>query len=299
MNLVKLVLFMIFTVAVVDRCRAAVVTFARSKAITGDSDVNSSGSLIAAFNFGGSNVPSTTINGVTFSPFALAGNPTTVGDYQISETAVVAGLHAANDFGSDSPPFSSLSTSYQSLLSTAVYGGSPETLELELNDLTIGQSYLLQLWSNLSNNVSVFPAGTQTASGGGGDLVVMSQNLALADGGTGHYTLGRFVADSVTQLIRINGGSALPILNGFQLRTFSGSLPGDFDNDSDVDGRDFLDWQRGNSPAPISATDLADWRLNYGLEFENAPFMLAVPEPNSFYLVGIAMLGLFPCHRFS
>lgn len=33
-------------------------------------------------------------------------------------------------------------------------------------------------------------------------------------------------------------------------------------DDGDVDGRDFLVWQRGESPA--SAGDLADWQANYG-----------------------------------
>jgi hypothetical protein len=41
-------------------------------------------------------------------------------------------------------------------------------------------------------------------------------------------------------------------------------LPGDFDNDGDVDGFDFLKWQRGESPNPLSAEDLADWEVNYG-----------------------------------
>ena len=36
------------------------------------------------------------------------------------------------------------------------------------------------------------------------------------------------------------------------------------DGDGDVDGRDFLIWQRGGSPAPISTGDLADWQSNYG-----------------------------------
>jgi hypothetical protein len=33
---------------------------------------------------------------------------------------------------------------------------------------------------------------------------------------------------------------------------------------SDVDGRDFLEWQRGSSPAPASIGNLADWQANYG-----------------------------------
>jgi hypothetical protein len=38
----------------------------------------------------------------------------------------------------------------------------------------------------------------------------------------------------------------------------------DFDNDGDVDGRDFLRWQRGDSPNPLSSGDLALWQEQYG-----------------------------------
>lgn len=35
-------------------------------------------------------------------------------------------------------------------------------------------------------------------------------------------------------------------------------------SDGDVDGRDFLIWQRGGSLTPISTGDLADWQSHYG-----------------------------------
>jgi hypothetical protein len=62
----------------------------------------------------------------------------------------------------------------------------------------------------------------------------------------------------------------------------SDGIPGDFDNDGDVDGRDFLVWQRGNSPDPLSAADLEEWQNNYG----TAPLgvLTAVPEPCSLLL---------------
>jgi autotransporter-associated beta strand protein len=41
-------------------------------------------------------------------------------------------------------------------------------------------------------------------------------------------------------------------------------LAGDFDSDGDVDGADFLVWQRGGSPTPMSSGDLAVWKSNYG-----------------------------------
>jgi len=41
--------------------------------------------------------------------------------------------------------------------------------------------------------------------------------------------------------------------------------PGDFDGNLVVDGADFLRWQRGQSPDPLSASGLADWEANYGM----------------------------------
>jgi hypothetical protein len=54
--------------------------------------------------------------------------------------------------------------------------------------------------------------------------------------------------------------------SGLVEATFSvQGLSGDFDSDGDVDGRDFLAWQRGSSPAPLSGADLAAWQDNYGM----------------------------------
>jgi hypothetical protein len=50
---------------------------------------------------------------------------------------------------------------------------------------------------------------------------------------------------------------------GFRVASIFG-LPGDFDGDGLVTGADFLMWQRGESPNPLSASDLAAWEANYG-----------------------------------
>ncbi|TWU29323.1 hypothetical protein [Bythopirellula polymerisocia] len=64
----------------------------------------------------------------------------------------------------------------------------------------------------------------------------------------------------------------------FADRLFPAFIEGDFDQDGDVDGDDFLLWQRGGSPAPLSAGDLADWNSHYGAPFQVTP-LAAVPEP--------------------
>jgi hypothetical protein len=69
-----------------------------------------------------------------------------------------------------------------------------------------------------------------------------------------------------------------------ELSLAAAGQPGDFDIDGDVDGRDFLIWQRGGSPSPLSASDLADWETNYGFPPLTA-VSTAVPEPASCVLL--------------
>ncbi len=91
----------------------------------------------------------------------------------------------------------------------------------------------------------------------------------------------------------------LPSLPGLnwdvsQLATgmLSVALPGDFDLDGDVDGRDFLIWQRGGSPNQLSASDLADWKGNYGPGSLRAA-SVAVPEPATGILLLLTVIVFF------
>ena len=64
--------------------------------------------------------------------------------------------------------------------------------------------------------------------------------------------------------------------------------PGDFNGDGEVDGRDFLVWQRGQSPNPLTAGDLAEWQDNY--HDVGVAMVAAVPEPGSLMLVCAAAM---------
>jgi hypothetical protein len=66
---------------------------------------------------------------------------------------------------------------------------------------------------------------------------------------------------------------------------WSDSLAGDFDEDGDVDGRDFLVWQRNSNVG-----DLADWSSSYGAGTLGA--VTAIPEPSSLVMFLIAAYGL-------
>ncbi|QDT73585.1 formylglycine-generating enzyme family protein [Lacipirellula limnantheis] len=75
---------------------------------------------------------------------------------------------------------------------------------------------------------------------------------------------------------------------GFRLATVAEATPfaGDFDLDNDVDGADFLAWQRGGSPSPLSAVDLSAWKTAFG----GAP-IATVPEPSTAMLSICVLIG--------
>ncbi len=80
------------------------------------------------------------------------------------------------------------------------------------------------------------------------------------------------------------------IMDDFMVEQFGSNAPddnADFDGDGDVDGRDFLIWQRGNSTNNGSPADLALWQAQYGTNPLVAA-VAAVPEPASILLLGLS-----------
>jgi hypothetical protein len=75
-----------------------------------------------------------------------------------------------------------------------------------------------------------------------------------------------------------------------------GRLAGDFDDDGDVDGRDFLVWQRGDSPRSASHLDFADWKANFGASFSATASSTPVPEPHA---IALLILTAFVAHHIS
>ena len=72
-------------------------------------------------------------------------------------------------------------------------------------------------------------------------------------------------------------------------------MPGDYDYDNDIDGNDFLKWQRGLSPNPLSNDDFEQWEQQF--PSSNLPSAsVVVPEPRSIYMVLLAFL-LLTKHR--
>ncbi|MEM8944820.1 MAG: hypothetical protein AAGD11_06515 [Planctomycetota bacterium] len=77
----------------------------------------------------------------------------------------------------------------------------------------------------------------------------------------------------------------IPGLDNWDVTITAVSLPGDFDLDEDVDGHDFLEWQRSDG----TAAGLAAWEMNYGTGVA-LQAISSVPEPSS-----VAMACLSVC----
>ncbi|QDS99333.1 hypothetical protein HG15A2_26550 [Adhaeretor mobilis] len=68
------------------------------------------------------------------------------------------------------------------------------------------------------------------------------------------------------------------------------AVNGDFNNSGMVDGADFLAWQRGESPIPLSISDLVIWENSYGSSTLLSAVSTTVPEPSSHVVI---LLGCF------
>ena len=90
----------------------------------------------------------------------------------------------------------------------------------------------------------------------------------------------------------LGGGNGMPL---FDSRDFSSSEPisivpehsSDFDVDGDVDGADFLVWQRDRSVGSLTS-----WQSSYGTIAPLSSSQAGVPEPSTLALVALGLLGV-------
>jgi len=187
--------------------------------ITSDTDVSTTGTLVAAFNFG-SNSP-VNVNGVLFGVFNLPGSA-------INDLPVTAGPFTATPspgtsmFGApfqvpNAPPFINLPGSYRLLLSsggTDIIPGSAFTLSI--NGLTAGHTYQFEWWANDS-----LPSVHSIVTATDGTSVTLNSNVSNTSGGLGQFVTGTFVSNGAPESI-VFSSAAYEYINAFQLRDITG-----------------------------------------------------------------------------
>lgn len=221
---------------------AATISWGAATGITGDTDVSTQGTLVRAYNFGvdggtdpgdGSPfTPSTTIiNGVSFTNHTSTtttntshsiSNAHTMVPKALGDSATIAFIGARS---APAAPYNELSAGYQSFLSTIIYAAGAadksgtsarNSYTFTLGNLTIGQTYLLQIWFNDSRS-GENRGGTVTD----GPSVDVNTSASNAAGGIGQYIIGEFTADATTQsfdFTATGSKSVAALMNGYQLR---------------------------------------------------------------------------------
>lgn len=194
----------------------SVITWGAPTNISGDTNVSTDGTLVAAFNMNGSAV---TVNGVNFASWMFTSNTTStsMGNFTFTETSHIL---IASGLGAGSPPFSNLSSNYQTLLSTALTTDENNTLTLTITGLTLGHQYEFEFFLNGSNSAGTDNLRT-TASAP--NPVSLDDNTTNAVGGTGQFVIGTFNGGDTTEVISFTGtdSTQAPTVNAFQLRDIS------------------------------------------------------------------------------
>ncbi len=106
--------------------------------------------------------------------------------------------------------------------------------------------------------------------------------------GAANFNVETVFGDTTITHTSIDDDPRMHYLIGLNIRDNLNPISGDFDFDGDVDGRDFLAWQRGGSPVPFSTGYLAQWQSEYE-EASLTATSTAVPEPSALVLLGLAV----------
>jgi hypothetical protein len=110
----------------------------------------------------------------------------------------------------------------------------------------------------------------------GADFAVGDQGLTIGRRADGQRNFYGSIDD-----VRIYAAA----LNQESVQSLAAAFTGDFDQNGIVDGHDFLLWQRGLSPTPLSSQALGAWAANYGGSNLNNAAASRVPEPNTAILL--------------
>jgi len=209
---------------------SAIITWQTAQTITGDSDVQTAGTLQYAYTFGTSSVNATTVNGVNFAAFGFdldygGSQSVTVGDVTVAESPGY--LTPASGLGDAGAPYTSLSAGYQSLLGEGASASIPVTITVTLAGLTAGRDYSLQWWSSNSSGTSL--GGADLSSTTASDPLSNQVTLSSTTGGLGQHVVGTFTAVASFQSFTLESpsGFTAPLMNALQLRDITATgVPG-------------------------------------------------------------------------
>lgn len=173
-------------------------------------------------------------------------------------------------------------------------GNSPGVTHV-MGDLTqTSGSILLEIAGNTAALYDQLQVDGTLTAGGSLDIVLLDYNPVAGDS-FDLLDFGSLTGSFDVMLPGLDAGLAWDV-SAFgttgTLSVIAGMVESaDFDGDGDVDGRDFLVWQRGGSPNSGSAADLALWQAQYGQANELSA-SVAVPEPGTLLILAMSLLAI-------
>ncbi|NOY30824.1 MAG: hypothetical protein GXP28_11845 [Planctomycetes bacterium] len=226
------------------------------------------------------------------------GNPGVFGNYPAGAPEGERVALAFNSEGSDGLGEYGLVATLEDVLQP----NTTYTLQIEIGNIASGTSsngtffelsgfpgYRVDLLAgvvvdDILTNAVVIAQDNNTLSGAIDDGEFATSTVSLTIGAT-HPQLGQTLGIRLVNLNQIDPlfpDSHLEV--NFDDVRLDASPAGDFDQDGDVDGADFLAWQRG-FPAIYNGTDLLTWETNFGTPSSSgSALFLAVPEPTALAL---------------
>jgi fibronectin type 3 domain-containing protein len=180
--------------------------------ITADSDISTTGTLVYAYNWNGSNV---TVNGVTFTGTRSVSNVGT--DLLLTQGPSPLMCDLPANWISQGIP---ISQQYQALVGSAAYSDyAGDYFTVQLNNLINGHIYQIQIWSS----DSYYDQASTMVSGLVGNSVTLKKDSNNGYGGAGQFTIGTFTASGSSLVLTLTGvGPFVPdkgaMLNALQVR---------------------------------------------------------------------------------
>lgn len=172
--------------------------------------------------------------------------------------------------------------------SAVVKNNSGAAINFDSYSIASSSNSLLANWGSLADQSM---AGWQEAVPTTGRISELNPTGALTlDAGESVNFTGLWNTTGVQNANDLTFQYRDPVLGTFTgVVEFASALEGDFDNNNVVDGNDFLVWQRGGSPNPLSASDLAAWKVNYGTSAPASALVANVPEPAAALLLSLGL----------